>query len=339
MTDQLFTKRVITITLTALSVVGLLWLVRLAWTPLVWVGIAAFLAVAVNPIIHWLQRYMPKKSIGLATFVTLGGLCVAGGALAWLFFAPLVQQTTNLIAAIPQLIDKAGQLLADTPFTETVKSNTSQLVSSAQQIGGLVLSLVSWTVEAIVAFVTIVALMFFMTLEGKTIKQTVTRLTPANMRKDVSELGSKVYVIINGYVIGNFLLSALYGITSALMLWALGNPYFLVLGLVAGILDLIPLIGSTIAAILIALVCILSGQMWVAAMFAIFTIVYVQIENAVLNPLVYAKKVDISPLTVLIAVLIGASIAGVVGTLLAIPAAATIKETGKLLTKRYQTTA
>lgn len=332
MTDQSlapFLKRVFAL----VGIAVVLYMVFLARTPLIWIGIAAFLAVAINPIIHWLQRFMPKKSIGLATFLLLILLCGASIALAWAVFVPLAEQTKSLIANLPELAAKAEQLVASTPFAESIKTNANQIASSVGQAGGVLLSVLSGTVEVAVAFVTIIALMFFMTLEGKTIKETTQKLTPAKMRKDVDELGSKVYIIINGYVIGNFLLSMMYGVASGLLLWLLGSPYFLILGLIAALLDLIPLIGSTIAAILIAFVCLLTGQVWMAAIFVVFTIVYVQLENAVLNPLVYSKKVDISPLTVLIAVLIGAAIAGVLGTLLAIPVAATIKETTKVLLK------
>ncbi len=332
MTDQSIAPFVKKVGVT-LGLAIVLYLAFLARTPLVWVGIAAFLAVAINPIVHWLQRFMPKKSIGLATFLLLVVFCGASFALAWALFTPVAQQAANLAANLPELTAKAEQVIAGLPWADTIKTNANQIANSFGQLSGVVVSLVSSTVQIVVAFVTIIALMFFMTLEGKSIKQTVARLTPLAMRKDVSELGSKVYGIINGYVVGNFLLSMMYGVASGLLLWILGNPYFLILGLIAALLDLIPLVGSTMAAILIAVVALLSGQAWVAAIFVAFTIVYVQLENAVLNPLVYSKKVDISPLTVLIAVLIGAAIAGVLGTLLAIPVAATCKETINVLLK------
>ena len=338
MTDQslnMFAKRLLVL----LGVGILLYLIFLARTPLVWIGIAAFLAVAINPIIKWLQNYMPRKSIGLATGLILLIFCVVSVALMWAVFVPLVDQTSRLIANLPELADKATDALANTPFTDALKVSSDQLSASASQVGSAVLSFVNSLVEAVVAFVTIVALMFFMTIEGKTMKKTTLATLPAKLKKDTQELGGKIYWIINGYVVGYFLLSMMYGVASGLVLFLLGNPYYLILGLIAALLDLIPLVGSTIAAILIGLVCILTGQAWVAALFVIFTIIYVQLENAVLNPMVYSKKVDISPLTVLVAVLIGAAIAGVMGTLLAIPVAATIKETGKLMMrKRAQAT-
>lgn len=335
MADQslsLFFKRILVV----LGVAAVLYAAYLAWTPLIWIGIAAFLAVAINPIIQGLQKRLPGKGVGLATFIVLAIFCIVSSVLAWALFTPLVSQTTELIKQLPDLAKKADELLANTPAADALQEAGQQLASSAAQVGSLVLSFINGVIEGIVAFVTIIALMFFMTLEGKTLKQTTLRIIPAKLRDDSKKLGSSIYQIINGYVIGNILLSLMYGVSSGLALWLLGNPYYLVLGLLAALLDLIPLVGSTIAAIIIGIVAILSGQVWVAIIFAVFTIAYVQLENAVLNPMVYSKKVDISPLTVLIAVLIGASIAGIIGTLLAIPVAATIKEASKLLLK-YRT--
>lgn len=324
---SMFLKRVAAL----LGVALLLYCIYIAWLPIVWIGIAAFLAVAINPIIHWLQKYLPGENIAVATSVVLAIFCIASVGLAWALFVPLVNQTKDLITNLPELTAKANDALAHTPFADAIKTTSDQLSSSAAQMGGVVLGFINGVIEAVVAFVTIVALIFFMTIEGKTIKKTTLRILPNNLLKDGKELGGKVYTIINGYVIGNILLSLMYGVSSGLVLWLLGSPYYLILGFVAFLLDLVPLVGSTIAAIIIGIVCLLSGQTWAAVLFAAFTIVYVQLENAVLNPLVYSKKVDISPLTVLIAVLIGAALAGVMGTLLAIPVAATIKEAGRLI--------
>jgi len=326
--------------LIALGVAAVLYMGYLARTPLVWIGVAAFLAVAINPIIKWLQQYMPQKSLGLATIVVLVVLCAVSVGLVWAVFVPLVDQTSQLIANLPELVNKANSLLANSPFTDAVKVNSAQLSSSASQVASAVLAFVNSIIGAVVAFVTVVALMFFMTLEGKSMKDTTLRVMPSKLLSDAKDLGSKVYWIINGYVVGNFLLSMIYGAASGVVLWILGSPYYLILGLIAALFDLVPLVGSTIAAIIIGIVCVLTGQAWVAALFAVFTIIYVQLENAVLNPMVYSKKVDISPLTVLVAVLIGAAIAGIMGTLLAIPVAATIKEAARIvLARRSKATA
>jgi predicted PurR-regulated permease PerM len=134
-------------------------------------------------------------------------------------------------------------------------------------------------------------------------------------------------------VVGNLILSALFGVLAALILWAMGSPYWLPLAFMAGLIDLIPLVGSTIAAAIVAIICLLSGQTSIAVAFSVFTILYVQLESNVLNPMVYSKSVEVSPLIVLVSILLGGAMAGIVGALIAIPVAATLQVIAKELLK------
>lgn len=347
MTDlelKLFAKRVLVATLVVLGIALLLYFMYLARKPLMWVGIAGFLAIAINPVVHQVKRYMPKKSIVLATVLVLLLLCILAAALIWIFFAPFVQQTVNLISAIPDLIGKINSSLSKTPLAESasinqqsiksyLESNSGRLVDTASQLVGVLLAFIVGIIDAVVAFVSIISLMFFMTIEGKTLKNFSTRLIAAKHRDKAVELGRKVYDIINGYVVGNFIVSMIFGGFSMVALWLLHSPYFLVLGVVAGLIDLIPLVGTTIAAIFIGIVFLLTGQPWAALIYAIFSFVYVQFENVVINPAVYSKNVSVSPLIVLVSILIGATVAGIIGALLAIPVAATLKVLVKELYK------
>ena len=125
---------------------------------------------------------------------------------------------------------------------------------------------------------------------------------------------------------GNLFISLIAGVTSGLVLWIMGVPFALALGLLVGILDLVPLVGATIAAIIASTVAFLGTDGLVPGIVVIvFFIVYQQIENQLLQPLVYGRTVQLSPLVVLVAVLIGASLAGVLGALGAIPIAGAIQ--------------
>lgn len=339
MNDQnlgLFLKKVFYATWVILGVASLVYMAFLARQPLLWIAIAAFLAVAINPLVHKVQRIMPKKSLALATIVMLTVLCGAIGLLMWLFLAPLLQQTTSLISNLPEIVGKVNEALSRTPLSKSLGStqqqviaslqnNSSQLLSSFSQVASLLIDILSSAIGAVVAFVSVISLMFFMTLEGSQIKDFALRLAPKKSRKQLSDVGSDVYGIINGYVVGNFIISAIYGAASALILWALGSPYFLVLALVVGLIDLIPLVGATIGAVLVGFIFLLSGQPLAAVAFAVYTIIYVQFESSVLNPAIYSKNVDVSPLTVLASILIGGAVAGIMGALVAIPVAATLK--------------
>ena len=179
-------------------------------------------------------------------------------------------------------------------------------------------------ITAVVAVVTIVFMTFFMLLEGPTWIERVFGLVRAEARPRWRAVGRDIYRTVGGYVTGNLLISLIAGVSTAIVLLIMGVPYWVALGLIVAILDLIPLAGATIAGIIIAIVAFLhsipAGIVVVA-----FFIVYQQIENHLLQPVVYGRTVQLSPLAVLISVLIGAELAGVLGALAAIPVAGTLQ--------------
>jgi predicted PurR-regulated permease PerM len=137
-------------------------------------------------------------------------------------------------------------------------------------------------------------------------------------------VGTDIYRTVGGYVTGNLAISLIAGVSSTIVLLALGVPYAFALGLIVGLLDLIPLAGATIAAVIVTTVAFLDSTT-AGIVVLVFMIVYQQLENHVIQPLVYGKTVQLSPLAVLIAVLIGAKLAGVIGALGAIPLAGAIQ--------------
>jgi predicted PurR-regulated permease PerM len=186
-------------------------------------------------------------------------------------------------------------------------------------------------VTAVVGVITIVFLTFFMLLEGpRTIRGALDLLTP-QARVRYERVGYDVYRTISGYVTGNLLISLVAGVTSAAVLFGVGSEFAIALGLLVGILDLIPLAGATLAAIIVSTVVLIETD-WIRAIIVIgFFLAYQQLENHVLQPLVYGRTVQLSPLTVLLAVLIGAQLAGVLGALMAIPVTGTLLAIGREL--------
>jgi predicted PurR-regulated permease PerM len=164
----------------------------------------------------------------------------------------------------------------------------------------------------------------FMLLEGPKWVERFYGLLPAEKQPRWRAIGRDVYRTVGGYVTGNLTISLIAGVVSTIVLSVVGVPYALALGLLVAILDLIPLAGATIAAIAVSTVAFLdSTQSGIIVL--VFFIVYQQLENHVLQPVVYGRTVQLSPLVVLIAVLIGAELAGVIGALAAIPVAGTIQ--------------
>ena len=191
-------------------------------------------------------------------------------------------------------------------------------------VSGTALAVTKSVVTAIVAVVTIAFLTLFMLLEGPAWVERVYSLLPAEKQPRWRRVGYQIYRTIGGYVTGNLAISLIAGITSTALLLALGVPYAVALGLLVAILDLIPLAGATLAAVIVTTIGFIDSPTS-GIVLLIFFILYQQLENHVLQPVVYGRTVQLSPLAVLIAVLIGAEIAGVIGALAAIPVAGTIQ--------------
>ena len=308
---------------------GLL-LVYLAWQVLTWILVAVVLACALNPAVEaFVQKGLGRGSAVGVVFI-LALLLMTG--VGFLIVPPLVSQVSEFIDAVPDFVDDLtrgrgplGWLQDDYQIVDRVRE-----AIEAQGAGGVlglslpVLDLARSVVTVVVGVITIIFLTFFMLLEGpRTIRGALDQLAPRS-RVRWERVGYDIYRTISGYVTGNLLISLVAGVTSAAVLFGIGSEFAIALGLLVGILDLIPLAGATLAAIIVSTVVLFETN-WLRALIVIgFFLAYQQLENHVLQPLVYGRTVQLSPLTVLLAVLIGAQLAGVLGALMAIPVAGTL---------------
>jgi predicted PurR-regulated permease PerM len=179
-------------------------------------------------------------------------------------------------------------------------------------------------VTAVVGLITIIFLTYFMLLEGPRTIDAFLGLLPESARPRYERVGRDIYRTISGYVTGNLLISLVAGVLAAIVLFAVGSEFAIALGLLVAVLDLVPLAGATLAAIIVSTVVFIETD-WIRCVIVIaFFIGYQQFENHVLQPLVYGRTVQLSPLAVLCAVLVGAQLAGILGALLAIPIAGSI---------------
>ena len=315
-----------------------------------WILISLFLALALNPAVDWLQRRGVRRrgiAVGFTFFLVIAAIVLIG-----LTFVPvLVDQVRNFIDAVPGYVRDITERRGKLGFLER-KYHVVQRVRDLLQEGGaartLGLSALAVTrslITAIVAIVTIAVMTFFMLLEGPIWVERAFGLVPEHQQARWRKVGNDIYRTVGGYVTGNLLISLIAGSSSAVVLSIMGVPYAVALGLVVGILDLIPLAGATIAAIIVGTVAFLDliplagatlAAIIVAAVAFIhslvagivviaFFVVYQQVENHLLQPVVYGRTVQLSPLAVLIAVLIGAELAGILGALAAIPVAGAIQ--------------
>src|SRR3954470_15498444 len=325
---------------TVLQVVGVLlgvacglWVLWTARQVITWILVAAFLARALNPAVDLLHRRGARRG-GSAGPIYLFALLVVGGV-GWLLVPPLVDQVSGFGRAAPGYVHQLTAGKGPLGFLERdyhIVEKARQLASNQSGGGaskllggaGTVVSLTRSVVTAVVGFVTILFLTLFMILEGPAwIERGLQSMAPAT-RPRWRNAGRQIAQTVSGYVTGNLLLSVIAGVSSAIVLALAGVPFPVALGLLVGILDLIPLAGATLAGTVLAIVAFLTS-ITAGIVVVAFFVIYQQIENHVLQPLVYGRTVQLSPLVVLIAILIGAEVAGVLGALGAIPVAGTIQ--------------
>jgi predicted PurR-regulated permease PerM len=309
-----------------------LWSVYAARQVLAWMLVSAFLAVALDPAVGWLQRRARIRGRRAAASIVFASALVAVVGIGFLVVPPIVHQVTRLAGAVPGYVDEIEHGRGPLGFLQTRYHVADKLRSALEGgaagrlAGGAsrVLSVTRSLVSAVVAMVTIAFLTLFMTLEGPTwIERLYATLPPVSERR-WRAVGRRVAAAVSGYVTGNLLISVIAGAASALVMFLVGAPFPLVLGLLVAVLDLIPLAGATVAGIVLTAVAALTS-ITAAIVVVVFFVLYQQVENHVLQPLVYGRTVELSPLTVLISVLIGAELAGILGTLAAIPVAGTLQ--------------
>jgi predicted PurR-regulated permease PerM len=332
--ERIIRFRVRTI-LTVLGLVILVWeLIHLAAITrqvLVWFFIALFLALAINPFVEWLQAHGLRRR-GLASAVAfllvLLGLILIGA----LFIPTLVTNVNHFVDAVPGYVHDVTKGKGRLGFLETkyhvVEKVREQINNGGAKrllgLSGAAVSITLGVISIVTGALTVAFMTFFMLLEGPVWIERFYALLPEQSRPRWRAVGRDIYRTVGGYVTGNLLISLIAGTLTTLVLLVMGVPYAVALGLIVAILDLIPLAGATIAAIIIGLVAFLHTII-AGVVVVIFFVLYQQLENQILQPVVYNRTVRLSPLVILISVLLGASIAGILGALGAIPVAGAIQ--------------
>jgi predicted PurR-regulated permease PerM len=312
---------------------GFLLLLYITWISrqvLTWIVVAIFLTLALNPAVEAFERRGLRRGIAtaLTSMLALGVMIGAGS----LFIPTLVSEATGFADELPEYVNDVsegrgplGELVERYEIDERVRDAVQGGdASSVLGLSDTALAITQSVITFIVAVVTIAFMTFFMLLEGPRWMERFYGLLPEGSRETWRGIGRDIYRTVGGYVTGNLLISVIAGVSTTIVLLILDVPYAVALGLLVAILDLIPLAGATLAAIIVTTVAFLTS-IPAGIIVLVFMIVYQQIENHLLQPLVYSRTVQLSPLAILVAVLIGAKIAGILGALAAIPVAGTIQ--------------
>jgi predicted PurR-regulated permease PerM len=300
---------------------------------LVWAAAALFLAVALNPLVARLEPKLGRTAAALVVF--LGFIVLLLATLAALV-APFVTQVDQLTTGLPNALQDARR-----NHTFARLDSRFHLVEHARAhadaVPGYVFGTAGTVLGGIVAVTTVLFLMVFLLIELPNLARLVLgQLQPAQRERAVA-IAQHANRQVGGYVFGNLVISVICGAVTWVALYLLGVPYSLALAVFMAVFDIIPLVGATIGSIVvIGAAFLLTGTTAGIAMFVI-VMVYQQIENHVLQPLIYGRTVQLSSLTVLLAVLVGGAALGLVGALLAIPIAGTLQAViGEVLESRAE---
>jgi predicted PurR-regulated permease PerM len=275
-----------------LLVVGLaLWLIWVSRTVLTWVGVAAFLAVAINPLVNLLQDRLRLRR------------------------APSILIVYVLVAV--QRLDEEYDLL---------NRLEEEATSGLEGVAGpdTAVDLARRVASGLVALISIGVICFLLSLYGRRVRAWVMNMADDRRRPRLERVADRIYRVISGYVVGIFLVALTGGVAVWIFLTIVGVPFAPLLGFWAGLSSLIPLVGATIGGIPYIVVAFFQG--WPIGVAAIvFLIVYQQIENNVFQPVIHRYTVQLNPFWIILAVLIGATILGFVGALMAIPIAGIVQ--------------
>jgi len=312
------------------TVVVLFLLVEVRRT-LVWLVVAAFFAVALYPVVNWVQRRLTRCRRSLATlgvfllvFLLLGGLLAA-------FAVPLARQGTTFADQLPQMLNDAkagrgpiGGLLDRTNALQYVQQNQGKIRSMASGLTTPAAGVLRGVATGIAGAVTIFVLSYLMVLEGpKMIDGTLNLLSPERADR-ARRVGTDCAKSITGYISGNLLISVICGVLTYIVLKVMGVPFAGLISLFVALADLIPLVGATLGAV-VATVAGFVHSVPAGIVVIVFFVVYQQLENHLLQPVILSRTVKLNPLAVLVAILVFVELAGVLGALLAIPVAGIIQ--------------
>ncbi len=320
--------RVLLIVISVAIVLEVIWIARHV---LSWVVVSLFLALALDPLVGWIER-RGRLGRGAAIAVAYLLVLIVVVGIGWTFVPKLVDEVNGFVQALPSYVHdlthgrgRLGFLERRYHIVEKVREQVQNGgASKVLGLSGAAVSITKSVISIVAATITIVFLTFFMLLEGRSWVDRFYSLLPEASRPRWQRVGRDVYRTVGGYVTGNILISVIAGASITVVLLVLGVPYAVALGLLVAVLDLIPLAGATVAGIIVAVVAFLHSVP-AGIVVVVFFVAYQQVENHFLQPVIYGRTVQLSPLAVLVSVLVGAELAGILGALAAIPVAGSLQ--------------
>lgn len=324
-----------------LSVVAGVFVLLALHRVLTWLVVAAFLALVLNPGVDLLgRRFHMRRGIATALVLLIALLLLA--AMTYAFVRPIVEEAQTLADRGPELVADAragrgplGGLVERFDLERRLDENRDRIDEYVNQLGSNSLRVAAGVGTAVAGTLTVLVMTVLMLIEGPRMLQSALGALPAGRRERVRRVAADCARAVTGYMAGNLLISIIAGLSTLVFLTILGVPFKAVLALFVGVADLIPLVGATLGASVVVLVASLhSIPAGIAAL--VFYILYQQFENHVLQVTIMARTVQLNPLVVLVSVIVGVELSGILGALLAIPAAGIVQVIARdLFTGRF----
>jgi predicted PurR-regulated permease PerM len=304
------------------AVAGLMWALR----GIILILLASLvLAIGLQPAIRWFERRGFQRGWGLAA-ILVGGLLLFGG-MAVVLVPFIASQLGDLVERLPEFVDRAREapgILGSLVDYLGIDGMVTGGETSGGESGIDPLQVASDLAGTVFSLLTVLVVTPYFALEYPSLKIWAVRLLRPKHREDFLSVMAESTDLIANYIVGNLVISVIAGVFTFAGLWLLDIRFALALAAWVALTDVIPAVGATIGAAGVAVVVAFQGtDKLIAAMILLF--VYQMLENYVIAPRVMNRAVDLSPATVIVALLIGGSLAGLVGALLALPVAAMIK--------------
>ena len=325
-------RALIRYTLAALAVTaGIAWALWEVRGALLLIYISALIAIGLSPLVNELERNrflrqrVPRWAAILVIYVCVIAVIVA---IASMVIPAVVMQARDLAREFPRLLHQGQQWLINhgvlTREISAAEAVQQTAPSTAQDTLGLVANAVLGVIGGVFGLITVLVLAFYLLVDSSALILVFLRLFPREKRTQVNDACRRVTKKISAWLGGQLLLGGIIGSTAALGLYLMGVPFFWVLALIAAVGELIPIVGPILSAVP-AIIVALSVKPTLALAVIVFFIAQQQLENHLLVPKIMQRQVGISPVFVIIALLIGGSLLGVIGAILAVPTAAILQ--------------
>ena len=292
------------------------------------VFVAAVLALGLDPPVGALVRRGWGR--GRAALAVFAALFAAVFTLVLVTAGPLWDQIVEFIEELPAFWDELTQkpvfqdLVSTANVDEKIRNALKELAEGLPDAASALLGIAGGIFGSVLSLVTLTFLALFLLMERPAITTWLFGFAPPAVERRWSPVVEESITAVSQSLLGNVAISVVAGTFAGVSAWALGLPFPIVLAVIAGLFDLIPQIGATIASIILVAVA-LTVSTEAAVIMLVLQVIYQQVENYIIYPIVYREAVELSPFTTIVAVLIAGSILGVVGAILAVPFAAVIK--------------